>query len=134
MYERRGEPVLPLGAFVWRVIRHVGVAVVVVAASLFGGILGYVHFERLSWLDGFLNAAMLLGGMGPVESPQTPGGKVFAGLYALYAGMVFLVVASIILAPVVHRVLHKFHWDEEPPVHDDARPAGGRSNRRRPGG
>jgi hypothetical protein len=134
MYERRGEPVLPLGAFVWRVIRHVGVAVVVVAASLFGGILGYVHFERLSWLDGFLNAAMLLGGMGPVESPQTPGGKVFAGLYALYAGMVFLVVASIILAPVVHRVLHKFHWDEEPPAHDDIAAARGRSHRRRPSG
>jgi hypothetical protein len=110
------------------------VAVVVVTMSLLGGILGYVHFERLSWLDGFLNAAMLLGGMGPVESPQTPGGKVFAGLYALYAGMVFLVVAGIILAPVGHRVLHTFHWYEEPPVHDDARPAGGRSNRRRPGG
>jgi hypothetical protein len=75
---------------------------------------------------------MLLGGMGPVESPQTPGGKVFGGLYALYAGMVFLVVAGIILAPVVHRVLHKFHWDEEPPVHHDARPAGSRSHRRRP--
>ncbi len=66
MYERRGERVLPLGAFVWRVIRHVGVAVVVVTTSLFGGILVYVHFERRSWLDGFLNAAMLLGGMGPV--------------------------------------------------------------------
>jgi len=134
MYERRGERVLPLGAFIWRVIRHVVVAVVVVTMSLLGGILGYVHFERLSWLDGFLNAAMLLGGMGPVESPQTPGGKVFAGLYALYAGMVFLVVASIILAPVVHRVLHKFHWDEEPPAHDDIAAARGRSHRRRPSG
>ena len=134
MYERRGERVLPFGAFVWRVIRHVGVAVVVVATSLFGGILGYVHFERLRWLDGFLNAAMLLGGMGPVESPQTSGGKVFAGLYALYAGMVFLVVAGIVLAPVVHRVLHKFHWDEEPPTHDDVAAAGGRSHRRRPSG
>jgi hypothetical protein len=132
MYERRGERILPFGAFLWRVTRHVGVAVLVVAASLFGGIMGYVHFERLSWLDGFLNAAMLLGGMGPIESPQTPGGKVFAGLYALYAGMVFLVVAGIILAPVVHRVVHKFHWDEEPPAQDDAGPAGGRSRRRRP--
>ena len=132
MYERRRDQILPLGAFVWRLIRHVGVAVVVVVASLFVGIAGYVRFERLSWLDGFLNAAMLLGGMGPVEPPQTPGGKVFVGLYALYAGMVFLVVAGIILAPVVHRVLHKFHWDEEPPAHDDLAAAGGRSRRRRP--
>ena len=88
-----------------------GIAVVV--GSLFGGMLGYAHFERLGWLDAFLNAAMLLGGMGPVESPATPGGKLFAGLYALYCGMVFLVVASIILAPVVHRVLHKFHWNDK---------------------
>jgi len=78
---------------------------------LLAGMFGYVHFEHLSWLDGFLNAAMLLGGMGPVESPQTPGGKIFAGLYALYSGMVFLVVAGIALAPVVHRVMHKFHLD-----------------------
>jgi hypothetical protein len=77
--------------------------------SLFGGMLGYIHFEGLSWLDGFLNAAMLLAGTGPVDFPRTPGGKIFAGLYALYAGMVFLVVAGLILAPVAHRVLHKFH-------------------------
>lgn len=134
MYERRGERVLPFGAFLWRVTRHVGMAAVVVVASLFAGILGYVHFERLGWLDGFLNAAMLLGGMGPVESPQTAGGKVFAGLYALYAGMVFLVVAGIILAPVVHRLLHKFHWDEESPGHDDTGAPRDRSRHRPPSG
>lgn len=71
------------------------------------------RFEGLSWLDGFLNVAMLLGGMGPVEAPVTSGGKLFAGLYALYAGMVFLVVATMILAPVVHRVLNRFHWNEK---------------------
>ncbi len=113
MYEHHGEPVLPRRAFLWRLARHVGVGIVVVVGSLFGGMLGYAHFERLGWLDAFLNAAMLLGGMGPVESPATPGGKLFAGLYALYCGMVFLVVASTILAPVVHRVLHKFHWNDK---------------------
>jgi hypothetical protein len=113
MYEHHSERVLPLRAFLWRVARHVGVAVMVVAGSLFGGMLGYVHYEHLGWLDGFLNAAMLLGGMGPVESPVTSGGKLFAGLYALYCGIVFLVVASIILAPVVHRVMHRFHWKGE---------------------
>ena len=113
MYERRGERPLSRQAFVWRLAKHSAAALLVVGGSLVGGMAGYVHFEGLSWLDGFLNAAMLLGGMGPVEAPVTPGGKFFAGLYALYAGMVFLVVASIILAPVVHRVLHRFHWNEK---------------------
>jgi hypothetical protein len=114
MYERRRERVLPFRAFVWRVVGHVGASIAVVLVSLLAGVVGYVHFEQLTWLDGFLNAAMLLGGMGPVESPQTPGGKLFAGLYALYSGIVFLVVAGIALAPVIHRVLHTFHLDADP--------------------
>ena len=73
---------------------------------------GYWYFESLSWLDAFLNAAMLLGGMGPVESPQTPGGKLFAGIYAIYAGMVLLVTAGIFFTPVVHRFLHRFHLEQ----------------------
>jgi hypothetical protein len=73
---------------------------------------GYWYFESLSWLDAFLNAAMLLGGMGPVESPQTPGGKLFAGIYAIYAGMVLLVTAGIFFTPVVHRFLHRFHLEK----------------------
>jgi hypothetical protein len=74
---------------------------------------GYAHYEGLAWRDAFLNAAMLLGGMGPVEVPRTEGGKLFAGLYALYAGLVFLVAVGIVLAPLVHRLLHKFHWDAD---------------------
>jgi hypothetical protein len=112
VYEHRRERVLPLKPFLRRLVWHVGAAILVAAGSLFGGMLGYVHFEGLGWLDAFLNAAMLLGGMGPVMSPTTPGGKLFAGLYALYSGMVFLVVASIVLAPVAHRVLHRFHWSD----------------------
>ena len=81
--------------------------------SLALGMIGYVLFENLSWLDAFLNAAMLLGGMGPVDMPRTDAGKLFAGLFALYSGLLFLVTASLVLAPVMHRVLHKFHWDEE---------------------
>ncbi len=111
MYEHRKQRLLPRRAFLWRLLWHAGLAILVVIASLFGGMLGYVCFEKLPWLDAFLNAAMLLGGMGPIHNPQTPDGKLFAGLYALYAGMVFLVVASIILAPIVHRILHKFHVD-----------------------
>lgn len=88
-------------------------ACVVVAASLAIGMAGYAYFEGLAWRDAFLNAAMLLGGMGPVESPVTPSGKMFAGFFALYAGLVFLVGMAIVLAPVVHRVLHTFHWEGE---------------------
>jgi ABC-type glycerol-3-phosphate transport system permease component len=112
MYERRKERLLPRKGFAKRFAMHVGVAAVVLVGSLGVGMAGYAYFEGLSWLDAFLNASMLLGGMGPVESPATPAGKLFAGLYALYAGMIVLVVASIILAPVVHRVLHRFHWDD----------------------
>ena len=92
-------------------VAHAGVAVSVVAGSLLLGMSGYVWFERLSWLDAFLNAAMLLGGMGPVTMPVTRGGKLFAGVYALYAGLVFLAVAGLLLTPVAHRMLHRFHWD-----------------------
>lgn len=113
MYEHHRERLLPRKAFLWRLAKHLAAALVVVVGSLAIGMAGYVHFEGLSWLDGFLNAAMLLGGMGPVESPATPAGKLFAGLYALYAGLVFLVAASLILAPVVHRVLHRFHLEDD---------------------
>jgi len=73
---------------------------------------GYQYYEGLPWRDAFLNAAMLLGGMGPIESPQTDGGKLFAGLYALYAGLVFLIAAGLIVAPALHRMLHLFHWED----------------------
>jgi hypothetical protein len=74
---------------------------------------GYALFEGLAWRDAFLESAMLLGGMGPIKAPQTPGGKMFAGFYALYAGMIFLVAVAIILAPIFHRILHRYHWDTE---------------------
>jgi hypothetical protein len=91
---------------------HAAAAVVFLLLSLLAGMVGYEHFERLEWLDAFLNAAMLMGGMGPVDMPHTPGGKLFAGLYALYAGLGFLVAAGLMFTPLVHRILHKFHWDK----------------------
>jgi hypothetical protein len=84
----------------------------VVAASLAIGMVGYHGFEHLSWLDAFVNAAMLLGGMGPLTTLQTDAGKLFAGFYALYCGLVVIAVAGIVLAPVAHRVLHRFHLEE----------------------
>jgi hypothetical protein len=113
MYESRRHPPLPRPLFVRRVLRHVAAAAAVVAVSLLVGMAGYVAFEHLTWLDAFLNAAMLLGGMGPVNAPQTGAGKLFAGFYALYAGLVFIVTASIMLAPLVHRILHQVHWEQD---------------------
>ena len=81
------------------------------SVSLALGIWGYEYLENLPWRDAFLNAAMLMGGMGPVDAPKTDGGKVFAGLYALYAGLVFLAAAGLVFAPMLHRVLHRFHWE-----------------------
>jgi hypothetical protein len=112
MYESRRQRPLPRPAFAQRLAAHVAVAALLLACSLLVGMSGYVRFERLTWLDAFLNAAMLLGGMGPVDPPRTDAGKLFAGAYALYAGLVFIVTAALVLTPVLHRVLHRFHWDE----------------------
>jgi hypothetical protein len=80
--------------------------------SIGGGMLGYMHYEALPWRDAFLNSTMLLGGMGPVDAPKTNDGKMFAGWFALYSGLVFIVTLGLLLTPVVHRVLHRFHWDD----------------------
>jgi len=97
--------------FVRRLATHSAAALGLLAISLVIGMLGYVAFERMSWIDAFLNASMLLGGMGPVNPPQTDAGKIFAGVYALYSGLVFIVTAAVLFAPILHRVLHRFHWD-----------------------
>jgi hypothetical protein len=115
MYESRGEPILPRGRFIVRLAQHSAGAFALVVLSLFIGMAGYAGFEHLSWLDAFLNAAMLMGGMGPVNNPVTPGGKLFAGLYALYCGLVVIVTMGVVLAPILHRALHKFHWRKDYP-------------------
>jgi hypothetical protein len=93
---------------------HVAFAAGVVGVSLLGGMWGYEHYEHLGWRDAFLNTAMLLGGMGPVDPLRTNGGKLFAGMFALYSGMVFLVVAGLLLVPVIHRIAHLFHFEGGP--------------------
>jgi hypothetical protein len=113
VYESRHQPLLTRQRFLRRVARHLGTAATVLAASLAGGMLGYRAFEGLPWIDGFLNSAMLLGGMGPVNPPLTTAGKLFAGLYALYAGLVFIVTAALVVTPVLHRALHRFHLNEK---------------------
>lgn len=113
MFERISEPLITQRAFVLRLAMSVAVALTIVLASLLIGMLGYRHFEGLHWLDAFLNAAMLLGGMGPVALPLTESGKLFAGIYALYCGLVVILVAGIMLTPVAHRLMHSLHLEED---------------------
>ncbi len=113
MYEHRTTRPIPTRRFLRRLALHVAAAFGLVAFSLVLGMAGYTTFERLAWRDAFLNAAMLLGGMGPVDAPKTPAGKVFAGMYALYCGLVFLIAAGVVFAPLLHRLLHRFHWLDE---------------------
>ena len=113
MYEHRATPPIPLRRFLRRLASHLLVSAGLVAASLAAGMAGYARFERLGWIDAFVNAAMLMGGMGPLETPRTDAGKIFAGAYALYCGLVFLVAVGIAAAPVFHRLLHRFHWVDE---------------------
>ena len=94
-----------------RMFAHGTVALYLVLFSLALGMGGYMGFEHLSVVDAFLNASMILGGMGPVATITSRGGKIFAGFYALYSGLIFLVVAGLVMAPVVHRVLHRFHFE-----------------------
>ena len=112
MYESRKQPLVSRAKFARRVLGHLAVVMLLLIASLASGMLGYVYFEHLSWMDAFLNAAMLLGGMGPVNAPVTESGKLFAGLYALYAGLFFIVIAALLFTPILHRVIHRFHWED----------------------
>jgi len=110
-WERRGDRLLTRAQFVRRLGRSVALAGALVAVSLAVGVCGYHFLERLPWIDSLLNAAMILGGMGPVDQLKTAGGKIFASMYALYSGLAIISAAGILMAPVVHRFLHKFHAD-----------------------
>ena len=113
MYESRKQPPLPRIRYFSRVLLHIFGAISLLVGSLVIGMVGYGYFEALPWRDAFLNSAMLLGGMGPVDAPKSSGGKLFAGLYALYAGLAFIFAAALVIAPVLHRMMHKLHWDED---------------------
>jgi hypothetical protein len=103
--------------------RNLSFAAVLIGGSLALGTAGYHWTERLSWLDSFLNASMILTGMGPVNPLTAPGAKLFAACYALFSGIIFLTTAALVLIPVAHRVLHRFHLeleeDQQPPPHSE---------------
>jgi hypothetical protein len=112
MFERHNKHLLPRKEFYRRLAHHAMLGVVVLVCSLGIGMIGYHAFEKMSWVDAFVNAAMILSGMGPVATLQTDGGKIFAGCYAIYSGITLIGILGIIFAPIVHRFLHKFHLED----------------------
>jgi hypothetical protein len=112
MNELRPKTLLPTRQFLKRLSKNILIGIGIAAASLALGMAGYHHFEKMSWIDAYVNAAMILSGMGPVSTLQTDAGKLFAGSYALFSGIVFLVLIAVIFAPVIHRFLHKFHLED----------------------
>jgi hypothetical protein len=113
MYEHFRQPLISRVAFLLRIVWHVLIALGIVLVSLTIGIVGYHEFEGLSWIDATVNASMILGGMGPLNQLQTNAGKLFASFYALFSGIVFLVAIAVLLAPAVHRFLHRFHIESD---------------------
>ena len=109
MFEHKSAPVLSHRQFVRRQVRHTVIATALVGVSLLIGMAGYMGLAHMSAVDAFLNASMLLGGMGPVGALPSDSAKIFAGLYALYAGVIFIVAAGVLVAPALHRVLHRLH-------------------------
>ena len=111
MYERRHQGLISHRLFLYRMGRHAAATVGLIAVTLCLGMAGYHWLEGLTWVDSYVNAAMILGGMGPVAELHSTAGKIFAGTYALFAGLVFLVAVSVVLAPALHRAMHHFHLD-----------------------
>jgi len=114
MFENSQQPLISRQAFLRRMSRYAASAFLIVAVSWLIGILGYRIFEGMPWIDAILNAAMILGGMGPVNELHTVAGKLFASFYALFSGIVFLVSVGVLIVPLFHRFLHQFHLEADP--------------------
>ena len=119
-FEHHKEPLLPRHLFARRVLQFTAISFGLMLISLAVGICGYHYFESMPWIDALLNASMIMGGMGPVESLHTARGKLFASFYAIYCGGILLIAIGIFLAPVFHRVLHRFHLDLESSDDDES--------------
>ena len=109
VFERYDQPIIPRRLFLRRVLVSSVFGVIMLLVPLLVGVVGYMGFAGLGPVDAFLNAAMILGGMGPVDVLSTDGAKIFAGAYALFSGIFFLVIAGVVLAPFLHRVMHHLH-------------------------
>lgn len=115
MFERRHEPLVPRPRFAARMLRAFSVSAGLVLVALTIGAVGYHALERFGWVDSFYNAAMILAGMGPPQDLATDAGKIFSSLYALFSGLVFLSAGAVILTPLLHRLMHRFHLEDQAP-------------------
>jgi len=122
MFEPHRAPLLPRAAFILRVARSAALAGFLIFGSLGIGVVGYHLLAGLSWVDSLLNASMILTGMGPVDSIHSIEGKLFASGYALFSGVAFLTIVAVLLAPVFHRFLHRFHLELADEPEDRTRP------------
>ncbi len=113
MYEHKKQKIVPLGTFYQRVLKNILLAFFIMAICLVLGVLGYHFTANIAWLDALHNASMILSGMGPVVEIKNDSGKWFSTFYALFSGVVFITNMGIILAPAIHRVLHRLNFEEE---------------------
>jgi hypothetical protein len=109
MFERLSKPIIPINAFYKRLGFHIVFAFIILVISLLIGVGGYMYFAKMTFVDALLNASMILGGMGPVDILHNDSAKYFASFYAIYSGAAFLIIFAVVLSPIVHRFLHKFH-------------------------
>lgn len=109
MFERRNQRLASRKVFLARLAYSIVFGLIIIAFALVIGMIGYHIFEKMSWVDAFVNAAMILSGMGPLTPLVSNGGKIFAGFYALFSGLAFILIVGIIFSPAVHRLFHKFH-------------------------
>jgi hypothetical protein len=113
MYESKSKPLLPIHLFYRRVLKNIVFASGILAICLIIGLIGFHYTANASWIDAFHNSSMLLSGMGPVINIESNGGKIFSSLYALFSGVVFITNIGIILAPIMHRLYHRLHLEED---------------------
>ena len=113
MFERKNEELAPVAVFVKRIFASLAIAFCLIGTALLIGIMGYHCLGGFGWIDSLLEASMILGGMGPVNQLPTEGAKIFASMYALFSGLMFIGIMGVVLSPIVHRFLHKFHIDED---------------------
>jgi hypothetical protein len=112
-YERRHDQLAPRSVFVKRIIASLAVALGIIFVALLIGIAGYHYIAGFNWIDSLLEASMILGGMGPIKELPNDVAKIFASVYALFSGLILIALMGIILSPVIHRVMHRFHVDEK---------------------
>jgi hypothetical protein len=112
MYEHRKQPLAPIATFYQRILKHIVIALIIMAVCLIIGILGYHYWGEVPWIDSLHNASMILSGMGPVVEIKSDTGKIFSSAYALFSGVIFITNVGVILAPAIHRIFHRLHLED----------------------